>query len=52
MGREIFQNVNIPIPPMWYYKQKGVEKFSPLLQILSFARAIGKIIKSQGRDIA
>lgn len=52
MGREIFQNINILIPPMWCYKQKGVKEFSPLLQIFSFAHAIGKVIKRQGRHIA
>lgn len=51
MGREIFQNVNILVPPMWWYK-KGMEKFSGLLQIFSFAHAIRKVIKRQGRDIA
>lgn len=36
---------------MWYYKQKGIEKFSPLLQVFSFTRAIEKAIKREGRDI-
>lgn len=52
MGREIFHKVNILIPPIWCYKQKDIKKFSPLLQIFSFACAIGKVIKRQGRDIA